>query len=69
MKGTITIAGTPCLSGGSVTGSLKGAAISFGVVAGRVQVSYDGTINGSRMSGTYATDCGNARGDWEATKK
>jgi hypothetical protein len=69
MTGSIVIRGTPCLTGGSVSGTLSGAAISFGAVSGQVHVSYDGTIAGSHMSGTYATSCGKARGTWEATHK
>jgi hypothetical protein len=34
-----------------------------------VNVAYTGTIAGNSMSGTYSTDCGNARGAWSATKK
>jgi hypothetical protein len=69
MTGSIVVRGTPCLAGGSVSGTLSGAAISFGAVSGRVQVSYDGTLAGSHMGGTYTTACGDARGTWEATHK
>lgn len=69
LVGTISIAGTPCLDGGSVEGTLRdGNSINFGVVQGQVEVLYAGTVKGDEMSGTYATDCGNAEGDWEATR-
>ena len=69
LQGTITIAGTPCLDGGSVTGTLRGTdSINFGVVSGQVEVNYAGTVSGDAMSGTYATTCGNAEGDWQATR-
>ncbi len=69
MAGTIKIDGTPCLTGGTITGTLSGDKIAFGAVSGQVEVSYTAPIAGSRMSGTYATNCGEARGDWEATHK
>lgn len=68
LSGTITIDGTPCLSGGTITGKIRGNAINFGVVEGQVEVNYAGEVEGDTMSGTYATSCGNANGDWEATK-
>ena len=69
LSGTITINGTPCLTGGTIAGTVNGGAISFGVVSGEVQVSYDGSVSGNKMQGTYATTCGNAKGAWAATKK
>jgi hypothetical protein len=68
LKGTITITGTGCLNGGTVTGAVAGSQISFGAVSGQVKVAYKGTINGSGMSGTYSTACGNASGNWTASK-
>jgi hypothetical protein len=70
LEGTISISGTPCLTGGSISGAIDGQHISFGVVQGQVDVSYEGSVSddGSEMSGTYSTDCGNARGSWKATK-
>ena len=69
LSGSITITGTPCLSGGSITGSISGSTITFGAVNGQVSVGYNGTVSGSSMAGTYATDCGNARGTWTASRK
>lgn len=66
LTGMISISGTPCLSGGSVTGTINGSQINFGVVEGEVTVNYAGTISGNSMSGTYATNCGNAYGNWQA---
>jgi hypothetical protein len=57
-----------CLSGGAVTGKLRGSLISFRVVAGQVEVNYAGTFSGNTMSGSYATTCGNAEGEWTSTK-
>jgi len=68
LDGTITIAGTPCLSGGHISGALSGSTIRFGVVKGAVEVAYTGSVSGTTMSGTYTTSCGNAEGNWEARK-
>ncbi len=68
LTGTITIAGTPCLTGGHITGALNGSTISFGVVKGAVEVAYTGSVSGTTMSGTYATSCGSAVGNWQAKK-
>ncbi len=69
LVGTISIDGTPCLDGGSIEGTLRdGNSINFGVVQGQVEVLYAGTVKDDQMSGTYATDCGKASGDWEATR-
>lgn len=69
LQGTISIQGTPCLDGGSIGGEVHGDTIEFGAVKGQVLVKYTGTIKGDSMSGTYETDCGNAEGTWEASKK
>ena len=69
LSGSITIAGTPCLTGGKIAGALNGNRISFGAVQGQVQVAYTGIVSGATISGTYATPCGQAEGTWTATKK
>jgi hypothetical protein len=68
LSGTITIHGTPCLTDGTITGALNGKTITFGAVAGQVQVGYTGSVSGTTMSGTYTTACGNAVGTWQAAK-
>lgn len=68
LSGSITITGTPCLTGGAITGSTDGQTISFGAVSGEVTVAYDGTVAGSTMSGSYGTECGDARGTWSAAR-
>ena len=70
LAGTVTIEGTPCLTGGTMTGQLNGDQISFGVVQGEVTVNYSGVLkNDGSMAGTYETTCGNAQGTWQATKQ
>jgi hypothetical protein len=69
LTGTIVVKGTPCLTNGTVTGTLTGGSIRFGAVSGLVTITYDGTISGGTMQGTYAAPaCGQAKGNWSATK-
>ncbi len=69
LAGSITVHGAPCLTTGTVTGTLNGSAISFGAVSGQVKITYDGSYSGNTMQGTYsAPGCGNAKGNWSATK-
>lgn len=71
LAGSIVIRGTPCLTGGTITGKLQGNLVSFGVVEGQAEVNYAGTVtlDGKKMGGTYATPCGKAEGTWAATRK
>ena len=70
--GTVAITGTPCLPGGAVTGTIKGTSVSFGVVKGRRTVSWQGTIKGRSMSGTYVLEDPTPRcadnGTWSARR-
>jgi hypothetical protein len=69
LSGMITVKGTPCLTSGTVTGTITGGTISFGAVSGQVQITYDGSVSGTKMQGTYAAPaCANAKGNWSATK-
>ena len=71
LAGTITIGGTGCLSGGTVTGTINGSKISFGAVSGQVTITYDGNItDAGKMGGTYSASskCANAKGNWTATQ-
>jgi len=69
VSGTITVSGTPCLSVGTVTGSISGSKITFGAVQAQRSVNYTGTWSKSSMQGTYsAPKCGNAVGNWKATR-
>jgi hypothetical protein len=69
LTGAIVIAGTPCITTGTITGTLSGNTISFGAVQGSQTISYSGTVSGNSMSGEYsAPDCGNAKGTWKASR-
>jgi hypothetical protein len=69
LNGSIAITNTPCITTGTITGSLNGNRITFGAVKGPQTIAYAGTISGTSMSGTYAApQCDNGIGDWQATK-
>ena len=70
LSGTISVQNTPCITEGTITGTLNGTTIAFGAVKGAVTIAYQGTLSGDTMSGTYSAgpDCGNAKGAWEATR-
>ena len=67
--GEVDVTNTPCVSHGTVTGTLSGNDIQFGAVQAEQTVSYTGTLSGSKIAGTYAApQCGNGAGTWEVTK-
>ncbi len=71
LSGNIVVSGTPCLSAATVSGTVNGAAISFGAVSGTNTVTYNGTVSGSTMQGGYTAPsaCEDAQGTWTATKQ
>lgn len=72
LSGRITITGSRCISGGTITGSLKGNRIQFGAVQGAETIGYSGIFSGNAMSGTWNVlqasggECTNDSGPWEA---
>jgi hypothetical protein len=69
IMGTIEIHPS-CVPAGTVSGTVNGTTISFGQVSGSQRtVSFDGSISGNTMHGTYHSDaaCGNDTGTWKAT--
>jgi hypothetical protein len=66
--GAIGVTGSNCIKAGNVTGNVSGSRISFGAVEGGTSIQYDGTIDGTTMTGTYHSDCGNSTGTWTAVK-
>lgn len=69
LTGAIVVKGTPCITGGTVTGTVNGSTITFGAVSGRVTITYTGSVSGNKMAGTYsAPTCGDAKGNWSATQ-
>jgi hypothetical protein len=66
--GAIGVSGSNCIKAGNVTGNVSGNRISFGAVEGGTSIQYDGTVDGTTMTGTYHSDCGNSTGTWTAQK-
>jgi hypothetical protein len=50
-----------------VRGTLKGTAISFGTVGGGHVITYNGSVSGGSMSGTWHSPAGG--GSWSAHRK
>ena len=53
-SGTIAIGGSSCVHGGTITGTINGNQITFGVVSAEETISYTGTLNGNSMSGSWS---------------
>lgn len=74
VTGNATMTGSPCFSGGSVTGTVSGASVAIGVLAGAgQQVDLAGTVapDGTAMGGNYTVSGGLCDGDsgtWELTR-
>lgn len=70
-SGTATIYNSPCITTATVTGTISGSSLQFGVVSGTVSIEYSGTLAGNGASGTYLASaaCLNATGTWSATKQ
>lgn len=71
--GTVTIAGSNCLSSGNITGTVIGTHLQFGAVEHSgdtsVSIDYSGTVTGpNKLIGTYESTCGPSRGTWTATR-
>ncbi|HEY5521266.1 MAG TPA: hypothetical protein VIK08_11460 [Candidatus Limnocylindrales bacterium] len=68
-SGTVSVS-TQCVSQGTVSGSVVGNKIKFGAVQGNELVTFDGTVNGDTMGGTYHTGkgCGTDNGTWSASR-
>lgn len=74
LSGTITINGSKCISGATISGQLSGNKISFGAVKGAETVAYEGTWSGAAMGGTWAVtqasggECTMDSGSWQAAR-
>lgn len=70
-SGTATIYDSPCITTATVTGTISGSSLQFGVVSGAVSIAYTGILTGNGASGTYLASaaCLYATGTWTATKQ
>lgn len=69
LTGSLTIDGTSCLSGGVLVGEAHGTAVRFDVKDREVEITYDGTLHGTTMSGEYFSTCDAPRGTWSVVKQ
>jgi hypothetical protein len=64
ISGTVLVSGSPCFANGDVSGSLAGDELTGSMTAGGASVTFDTTVDGSQMSGTYdAVSAGACTGD------
>jgi hypothetical protein len=66
LSGTATIANTPCISAGNISGSIEGNTISFGAVSatqGEGTILFSGVFTSTTMSGTYFIQSGECAGE------
>ncbi len=64
ITGTVLVSGSPCFVNGDVSGSLAGDELTGSMTAGGASVTFDTTVDGSQMSGTYdAVSAGACTGD------
>ncbi|OAI38649.1 hypothetical protein AYO38_01940 [bacterium SCGC AG-212-C10] len=68
LNGAIEITNSLCMTTGTLTGTIVGSAINFGVVQGDNTIEFNGNANGTALSGTwFSASCFNSSGTWEAT--
>ena len=63
LSGTVNIGGTPCLSTGTLSGSVSSTNVTFGAVSGSDDIEFTGTVGATVMDGTYAVSSGECAGD------
>jgi hypothetical protein len=66
LSGTATVTGSPCFTSGSISGSVFGNNVAFGVLFGEgQQANFSATVGsgGTSMSGTYSVSGGACNGD------
>jgi hypothetical protein len=68
LEGVVAMVGATCFGGGAMQGTIDGDKVAFEVVA-RDSVSYEGTIVGDSVSGTFSMSCDGSEGTWEATRQ
>ncbi len=71
IKGSVSWTGSACLGHADIEGALNGSAITYHTVGGSATATFEGTVNGSSMSGTANVSCGagNGVGTWKVTKQ
>ena len=68
LEGVLAMDGAACFTAGGMQGTIDGEVVAFEVVA-RDSVSFEGTIAGDSVSGTFSMSCDGSEGTWEATRQ
>ncbi|HRQ09930.1 MAG: hypothetical protein WC972_00450 [Trueperaceae bacterium] len=64
LGGTVTITGSVCIHSGTVTGTISGSQVTFGVVNAGDTVQYSASnVTANQMTGTYEVTTGLCKGD------
>ena len=63
LSGTITIGGTPCLSQGTITGTVDGNNVAFGSVNAPDSIDFTAQLAAKNLTGTYSVGMGACAGD------
>lgn len=70
LTGTVSVAGSHCISGGTATGTVSGNHVTFGNLAAEWSIGFVGDLSGDSMSGTWTGNGCNEpdAGTWQATR-
>ena len=69
LTGVIDIQGSPCISHGTIEGTLTGSNVTFGALHAGKTVTFEGRKSGSHLAGSYdSPECGQDAGTWSATR-
>lgn len=63
ISGTVIIGDTPCLSTGTLSGSVSSTNVTFGAVSGADEIEFTGTVGATVIDGTYTVASGVCVGD------
>ena len=68
LEGVLGMDGAACFTAGGMQGTIESDKVAFGVV-GRDEVSFEGTIAGDGVSGSFSMSCDGSEGTWQATRQ
>jgi hypothetical protein len=55
VNGQVSFGGSPCFSGGAISGSICGDTFTGALSAGGIDVKLSATVTGTQMNGSYNT--------------
>jgi len=68
LEGVLGMDGAACFTAGGMQGTIEGDEVTF-EVAGRDEVSFEGTVTGDRANGRFSMSSDGSQGTWEATRQ